>query len=215
MSTTPNTDRKSAVSTLRFAIAPLTKDSADELTYGEVHEIPNNLITVRYTPTMNQASQFASGMQVDGYVAKAGGTLEIGVCGLNSEDETLMFGSKLDEKTAVLTSNKDDVVPDVMVIYSTKRSDGTINLYKFPKTKLTSQGETAQTSDDNGVTYQTTTVNGTYKPLLKNGNDSHIIKGLDISTEEGKAIEAEWFAKALGRISDDVSATAYEELSSN
>lgn len=202
---TQATDRKSAVSTLRFAICPLKNDSGDGLEYeSTVTEIANNLITAKYTPKMNTGSQYASGMEVDSYVAKSGGTLDISVCGLTATDETLFFGSKIDKTTGVLVSSKNDVVPDVMVIYSTKRSDGKVNLYKFPKTKFTSQGESAQTSEENGVTYQATTLQGNYKPTLYDGNDMYCVKGVDLKTEEGRRFEAAWFATADGGIKASV-----------
>ena len=57
------TDRKSAVCTKRFAYAPLTTDNADTLAYGDVTEIKDILITTKYTPKMNSASQYASGVE--------------------------------------------------------------------------------------------------------------------------------------------------------
>lgn len=198
---TQGTARKSAVSTLRFAVAPLTLDNGTTLTYGAVHEIENNLVTVKYAPEMQSASQYASGIEVDGYVAKAGGSLDVSLVNTNSEDDTILFGTAVEVATGVSVSNKDDIVPDVMVIYSTKNSDGTINLYKFPKAKFTSQGESTQTVDDKGVTYNSVSLQAKYKALINNGDEMYSVKGLDISSTEGKAFETAWFASATGGIS--------------
>ena len=198
-----STERKAPVGTQRFAVIPLSKDSGETLTYSNtVTEIAAALITAKYTPKMNSNTQFASNQAIDSYVAKAGGTLDITLCGLNASDESLLFGSKVNETTGLITSNKDDVVPDVMVAYSTNRSDGTINLYKFPKVKFASQGETAETADDSGIKYQGVTLQGTYKPTINNGDDSYIIKGVATSTAEGKALETAWFASAMGGINE-------------
>ncbi len=191
-------NRKSNVTTLRFAVAPLETDSADELKYGAVTEMQNNLITAGYQPTINRASQYASGVQVEEYAAKNGGTLNVTVCGLTAEDEELFTGSAYDADSSVITSNKDDIIPDLMAIWSTKRSDGTINLYKAPKVKFASQGETVNTTDENGITYQATSLQGNYRPLLKTGDDIFSIKGVNLKSEEGKALEEAWFATALG-----------------
>lgn len=193
-----STERRSAVTVLQLAVAPLTKDTADELSYGDVTKLEDNLITAKYTPRMNTAGQFASGVEVESYVAKNGGTLDITVRALNAMDESILFGSKIDSETGVLVSGKDDLVPDNMIIYSTRRSDGKLNLYKFPKAKFTSQGESVQTVDENGITYQSLGLQAGYKPTLNNGNDMYVVKGADPETD--KQLIEEWFATALGGI---------------
>lgn len=192
------TDRKSAVCTKRFAYAPLTTDNADTLAYGDVTEIKDILITTKYTPKMNSASQYASGVEVDSYVAKAGGALDVTIVNTNSADEVALFGAKVNTSTGVLESGKDDVVPDVMCIYSTMTSDGKINLYKFPKCKFTSQGENVQTTDENGVTFNSLALQANYKALINTGVDMYCVKGLDPVTDKA-SIDA-WFATAAGVI---------------
>lgn len=199
---TQSTERRSAVTTLQFAVAPLTTDSAEKLEYGTPVILQDNLITAKYTPNMNKASQHASGVEVESYVAKNGGTLDITVRALNAADETALFGSKVDATTGVLVSNKDDIVPDNMVIYSTRRSDGKLNLYKFAKAKFTSQGESVQTIDENGITYQALSLQAGYKPTINNGNDMYVVKGADPTTD--KALIEEWFSSALGGIQSEV-----------
>lgn len=195
---TQGTERKAAVCTDRFAYAPLTTDNAETLAYGDVVEIKDILITVKYTPKMNSASQYASGVEVDSYVAKAGGLVDVTVVNTNPTDDVTLFGSKINETTGVLESGKDDVVPDVMVMYSTKTSTGKINLYKFPKCKFTSQGESAQTTDENGVTFNGLALQANYKALLNTGKDMYVVKGLDPVTD--KTTIDDWFKTASGVI---------------
>ena len=195
---TQGTERKAAVCTERFAYAPLTTDSSETLAYGDVVEIKDILITTKYTPKMNSASQYASGVEVDSYVAKAGGTLDVTIVNTNPTDDVTLFGSKLNETTGVLESGKDDVVPDVMVMYSTKTSTGKINLYKFPKCKFTSQGESAQTTDENGVTFNGLALQANYKALLNTGKDMYVAKGLDPVND--KTTIDDWFKTASGVI---------------
>lgn len=195
---TQGTDRKTAVCTRRFAYAPLTIDNATTVTYGDVTEIDNALITVQPQPTYVNGSQYASGVEIDSYTAKAGGTLNITVAGLNAADEVALFGSTLNTTTGVLESGPDDVVKDVMVIYSTTNSDGKVNLYKYPKCKFSSQGETVQTTDNNGITYNATSLVATYKPLINKRKEVYTVKGLDPTTD-ATFIEA-WFSTATGGI---------------
>lgn len=189
-------ERRSPVSVLELAYAPLTVDSKDQVTYGAVVNMGGTLISANYAPQMNTTSQFAGGQQYDSYTSKSGGTVDIQVPGLNGTDQQGLLGYKLNSTTGLITSNKSDVVPFVMVIYSTETSEGRINLYKFPKTKFTTSGENATTKESNGVTFQTTTLNGTYSPLIKTGDDMFCLKGLD-PVEDSETINA-WFATATG-----------------
>lgn len=188
-----------AVSTDRFATAVLTEDSGTTLTYAAVKEIESDLITVKYTPKMNQASMYASGIAVESYVAKSGGTIDVTVVGLTDDEEKDYFGATVDAN-GVLVDNKDDYVPDLAVIWSTVRSDGKMNLYKVMKTKFASQGEEASTSDDSGVKYNGTALQGEYKALINSGDFMFKRKKIDPKTPEGASIIETWFGSALGGI---------------
>lgn len=190
-------ERRSAVSVLQLAYAPLVLDTKNMLTYGEVVPMDNVLMSAGYTPRMNNASQFASGQEYDSYVAKSGGTVNIQVPALNSSDELGLFGCTEDEE-GVVASNKSDVVPNVMVIYSTETSQGMVNLYKFPKVKFTDQGETATTKNENGVTYQAQNLSGNYSALIHTGDDKFNIKGIDPNSDDGKKLIEDWFKTAVG-----------------
>lgn len=193
-----SSERRSAVSVLRFAYAPLTVDTVDMITYGEVKDLKDTLISASYTPRMNSASQYAGGQEYDSYVAKAGGTLEIQLPALTASEETDLFGCNEDEASGVVTSNKEDVVPDIMVIYSTQTSKHKVNLYKFPKVKFTNQGEAVTTKNENGITYQAQTLSGNYAALLNTGDEMYSVKSVDPKTPEGKKLIEEWFATAVG-----------------
>lgn len=73
-----------------------------------------------------------------------------------------------------------------------------INLYKFPKCKFTSQGENVQTTDENGVTFNSLALQANYKALINTGVDMYCVKGLDPVTDK-TSIDA-WFATASGII---------------
>lgn len=198
--------RKTAVCTDRYATALLITDNGGSLSYGAVEEVVTTLISTKYAPKMNSAEQYASGVAVDSYVSKSGGTLDIVVVGLDTEDENRYFGSTV-SGDGLISSGKDDVVPDRMVIYSTKRSDGKINLYKFPKAKFTSQGEQTETTDSSGIKYSGTQLKAEYKATIYNGKDMHIRKAVDPSTEEGAKLIKAWFETAMGGITDNTMIT--------
>ena len=193
-----STSRRSAVTVLRFAYAPLVTDSAEAATYGEVKDLHDTLISASYTPRMNTASQYAGGQEYDSYTAKSGGTLAVQIPTITAAEEKDLFGCALNDTSGVVTSNKNDVVPNVMVIYSTQTSEGNINLYKFPKVKFTNQGESVTTKNENGVTYQAPTFSGNYAALLYNGDENYIVRGVNPTTTEGKKQISDWFATAAG-----------------
>lgn len=188
-----------SVSTDRFATAVLKEDSGEKITYDAVKEIETDLVTIKYTPKMNSATMHASGVAVESYIAKAGGTVDITVVGLTDEEEKDYFGARIDE-SGVVVENKDDYVNDLAVIWSTIRSDGKVNLYKIMKAKFSSQGEEATTSDDNGVTFNGTALQGDYKALIHSGDIIFKKKKIDPKTAEGKALIETWFGSALGGI---------------
>ena len=187
------------VSTDRFATAVLTEDSGANLTYAEVKEIETDLVSIKYTPKMNSSGMYASGTQVESYIAKAGGTVDVTVVGLTDEEEKDYFGATIDAN-GVVVDNKNDYVPDLAVIWSTLRSDGKMNLYKIMKTKFASQGEEANTSDDSGVKYNGTALQGEYKALINSGDFMFKRKKVDPKTGAGASLIEEWFGSALGGI---------------
>lgn len=188
-----------AVSTDRFATAVLTEDSGTTITYNAVKEIESDLITIKYQPKMNSAQMYASGIAVESYVAKSGGTVDLTVVGLTDEEEKDYFGATIDAN-GVLVDNKDDYVPDLAVIWSTVRSDGKMNLYKIMKTKFANQGEEVSTSDDSGVKFNGTALQGEYKALINSGDFMFRRKKVDPKTGAGAALIEEWFGSALGGI---------------
>ena len=94
-----------------------------------------------------------------------------------------------------------------MVIYSTKRSDGKLNLYKFPKAKFTSQGEQAETTDANGIKYSGTALKADYKATINNGKEMYIRKAIDPKSAEGAKLIKAWFETAMGGITSDTIVT--------
>lgn len=198
MATITDTSRAPSVSTDRLAFAPLTSDTDSTLTYGDVTEINKSLISVSRTPKMNSAKMYASGQAIASYVAKAGGQLQITMPSLDNSDEVLLFGKTYDETAKTVTNNKDDYVPAVMAIYSTDRADGTKNLYKVMKVKFAEGAENVETSDDSGTKFQSVQISGDYEQLIKNGDDVIVLRGVDPTTEDGKALISAWFGSALG-----------------
>ena len=193
MANTLNTDRKSPIGLERLVIWPITQDTSEGITYGETPvEIKKALMTASDTPAISQATQDADNQVVDEVCAKTGGQLTLGVTGLNSEDRVAIYGEKSDSETNI--TNKDDVIPYVCTAYMTKRSDGLVNLYKYPKIKFIEQQESYETVKRDGVTFAASSLQGNYIPTVANGDARYVRRGVDPATDS--AFIQSWFTAA-------------------
>lgn len=194
-----NKIEKPPVGLERLVMWPLTEDDeTGEATYGTAHPFFKKLMSASPTPSIAEASLDADDQTIDHVVDKNGGELSIGLTALSGEDRTLLYGERKEGKVSI--SNKDDVSPYVGVAYMTPRRDGLVNLYKYPKVCFAPQGETYNTQKKGGIEYATTTIKGTYMPLLENGDDCY--RALGVDPKEDAALITAWFTDG-GAISAD------------
>ncbi|HCF83134.1 MAG TPA: phage tail protein, partial [Ruminococcaceae bacterium] len=111
------------------------------------------------------------------FIAKDGGSIDITVNGFGKGDAAFLFGET--DKNGTEVSGSDDIVPSVATAYYTKRPDGKINLYKFPKTKFMPEGEDSKQQEGSNVSYGTANLKGTYSPLLSSKADCYKRYGVD------------------------------------
>lgn len=193
MSTTLDSKRKSPIGLERLVVWQMTADEDTGITYEETAtEISKTLMTASDTPSFSQAEQSADNQVVDEVSAKTGGQLTLGLTNLNSEDRVLIYGEKADNETNI--TNKDDVVPYLCVAFMTTRSDGKVNLYKYPKIKFVEQAENFETIKRDGITFATSSMQGNYIPTVANGDARYVRRGLDRKTDA--AAIASWFTEA-------------------
>ncbi|MCL1823930.1 MAG: hypothetical protein FWG44_06975 [Oscillospiraceae bacterium] len=176
----------------QLAIAPVKTDSAETIEYDTVTKFPKSHISITITPTSNSGQQWAENQSINNWASKTGGTFSIVVAYLRTEEKAVAYGETLDTATGVLVSNKDDVIPDVMLI-TLLRSNDTNTLIKLPKAKLSGAPITGTTETEGGKTLSTVTISGTYGATIYDGNDKYEKQGV---TQESDITA--WFDTAKG-----------------
>jgi len=185
----------------RLVMWPVTADTSSGITYGDTATaFTKKLMTKQDTPTVNTANLDACNQTVDDYVAINGGELTIGITDLDGTERTLLYGETANV-SGVNVSNGDDRPGDLCVAFMTTRSDGKVNLFKYSKTKFSPQAESAETTKKNGITYQTISLKGEYKPSIYDKNARYVQYGVDPVTDA--AVVTAWFASAEGTIVPD------------
>lgn len=185
---------RSIINVKRLTMWKQTADGKDATTYDvDAREFVKQLSAVKYTPKVETAEQYGDGVKVEDYVAKNGGTLDITIRGFDTDDNEFLFGETKNTE-GVNVSNSGDIVPYVCVAYMTERPDGLVNLYKFPKVKFMPQGEDNRQREGTSVNYGTASIQGTYSPLLSNGDDSY--KRYAVDPDKDSAFIENWFTDA-------------------
>ena len=184
-------DRKAPFKLSRLGVFPLTKDDETTVEYGTAYPFAMSLMTASTTPNTTTASLDADDQQVEQVTVKNGGSINIGLTALNEDDEATLYGKKIVQGTVV--SNKDDITPSNGVAYMTGRSDGKVNLYKYPKVKFAPGEKSNQTQKSEGLEFSTITIAGNYIPTIFSGDDEYIRYAVDPVAD--KAIVDSWFTE--------------------
>lgn len=193
MANSTDNRRRSTVNVMRLTMWLMTGDTSEGTTYETTPRTwDNSLNNVKYTPRMQTNEQYGDGIRVENFIAKDGGDIDIGVNGFGPGDSAFLFGET--NKNGTEVSSADDIVPDVCTAYMTKRSDGKLNLYKFPKTKFMPEGEDSKQQEGSKIEYGTANLKGTYSPLISTGEDCY--KRLGVDAKEDAALIEKWFAEA-------------------
>ena len=185
--------RRSIINVARLTMFKMIDDTTSGTTYEkDAYTWEKSLASAKYTPKMQSNQQYGDGVKVEDFIAKDGGDIEITVNGFEAGDAAYLFGETNTNGTEI--SNADDIVPNVCVAYYTKRADGKINLYKFPKAKFMPEGEDAKQQEGSNISYGTANLKGSYAPLLSNGDDCYKRYGVDPKTDS--ALIEKWFTEA-------------------
>lgn len=193
--------RRSTINVERLTMHKMLSDTKDGTIYEETPRTwDDSLAAAKYTPKMQTNQQYGDGKKVEDFIAKDGGDINITVNGFGAGDSEFLFGET--NKNGTEISGANDIVPDLCVSYFTKRTDGKINLYKFPKTKFMPEGEDSKQQEGTNISYGTANLKGVYSPLISSGEDCYKRYGVD--PEKDSALIEKWFTVADYNASEEV-----------
>lgn len=193
-----NLKAKPPINVKRLTMWQMTDEENE--TYGEAHAYTGRLMSYRDSITSNSTKLYGDGELADVAQRVTEGTLEIGVHELSDEERTDVYGETV-VNGATVTSVSDNA-PYQCVAIMLERKDGTVNLKKWFKTTFAPHEENVTQLENNGVTYATPTLKGTYIPN-KDGRFRAVLSGLDTTKDE--AIIEKWFTQAdyIGEETDE------------
>ena len=178
-----------------LALFPMTKEETKTTpaTYGNVLDFVNRFMSFNDTPKMNSTSVNGDGATTNNYNAKDGGDLTLNVQKIKGEERVMIFGEK-EEADGSISSGSKDLISYTSAVFTVDNDDGTVDLHKYPKTKLVEQPTSVEQKGENGVKYSTAVLKGRYIDLKNTDKGRYILEDIDPKTEEGKKIIADWYA---------------------
>lgn len=187
-----NENARAAVGLERLAVWPVTKNTSDELTFGEVHELKHRLMAMTSTPKVVSGVLNADDMPVENVTETQGCDIDLDVTALNSEERVLFYGETLRNGTNVRSTS--DTPGLLVVACMTKRADGLYNLKKYMAVKFIEQAQTNNTVELGNIKYDTIKLKGECYPPLKLNEYRYVRFGVDLVKDAD--IVTKWFTEA-------------------
>lgn len=174
-------------------IFPMSEEETvtTDAVYGEGISFVNRFMSFTDTPKQNSGSLFGDGAKTHSNVSKDGGELTLNIQKYSADESVNLF-DETKEVDGTVSMGKDDVIPYVSAVFEVENDDGTVDLYKYPKLKLTEQAKTVQQKGENGITYSTSELKGDYIFDFKNRKARYRKENLS-PVDDVAEIEA-WFA---------------------
>lgn len=176
-----------------FHIAPLTAGSdtaSTEPQYTTSLKI-NGAISASSTVNASSESFYSDDVIEEVLSSVSSVTFEVEVSNLSIKERAALLGQNT--SGAMANGNKDDISPEVAVMFRSKKTDGTFRYVCLPKCKFSVPSESYATEADS-VTAQTMTLTCEAMPLMYNGNYKITLDENDAAiTTAQKAAMATWF----------------------
>lgn len=198
MSITPSTQGqtlgvRTPINVVRLAMWKITEGTTED-TYGSVIDFDKRFMSYTDDVTIATAQLYGCGELMDSVSRPTQGALVLNIHALKASERADILGETVASDTATLTGK--EVAPYMVVALAEELPNGHVNLHKYYKTQF-AQGQIGTQQTDTGVTFSTTSLNGTYIKNGRVGKMRDIKFDVDPTTEEGSAIYESWFTKAV------------------
>lgn len=198
MAITPSTQgqtlgARTPINVKRLAMWKITEGTSSD-TYGSVLDFDKRFMS--YTDNLNVATAqlYGCGELMDSVTKITQGALAINIHAFKASERAALFDETVATDTATLKGT--EISPYMVVALAEELPNGHWNLYKYYKTQF-APGQTGSQQSDTGVTFSTTTINGTYIKNGRVGKMRDIKFDVDPTTDEGSAAVEAWFTIAV------------------
>lgn len=198
MAITPSTQgqtlgARTPINVVRLAMWKITEGTTED-TYGSVIDFDKRFMSYTDDVTIATAQLYGCGELMDSVSRPTQGALVLNVHALKASERADILGETVASDTATLTGK--EVAPYMVVALAEELRNGHLNLYKYYKTQF-AQGQIGTQQTDTGVTFSTTSLNGTYIKNGRVGKMRDIKFDVDPTTDDGSAAIESWFTTAV------------------
>ena len=198
MSLTPSTQgttlgERTPINVKRLAMWKITEGTSSD-TYSSVIDFDMRFMSYTDEPVVTNAQLYGCGEVMDMVSRTTQGNLVLNIHALKAAERAAILGETVASDTATLKGS--ELSAYMVVALAEELPNGHWNLYKYYKAQFT-QGQRGAQQTDSGVTFSTTTLNGTYFKNGRVGKMRDIKFDVDPGSDEGSAAIEAWFTTAV------------------
>lgn len=172
---------------------PLTADTKDVLTYGAPFRVAP-AVSASISPNTSDDSFYADDQALIANQTISSVSLELETADIPDNVVAKLMGLTVDEKGVVIDNIRAQA-PNVALAFRSLKSNGKYKYIVLYKGSFGTGEDSYQTKEDS-ITFQTTTITGTFLPTIHDGNWRASVnedaEGVD------STVVAEWFKKVYG-----------------
>lgn len=172
---------------------PLTADTKDVLTYGAPFRVAP-AVSASISPNTSDDSFYADDQALIANQTISSVSLELETADIPDNVVAKLMGLTVDEKGVVIDNIRAQA-PNVALAFRSLKSNGKYKYIVLYKGSFGTGEDSYQTKEDS-ITFQTTTITGTFLPTIHDGNWRASVnedaEGVD------PTVVAEWFQKVYG-----------------
>ena len=184
---------RTPINVKRLAMWKITEGTSED-TYSSVIDFDMRFMSYTDEVAVATAQLYGCGELMDAVSKPTQGNLVLNIHALKAAERASILGETVASDTATLKGS--ELSAYMVVALAEELPNGHWNLYKYYKAQFT-QGQRGAQQTDSGVTFSTTTLNGTYFKNGRVGKMRDIKFDVDPNSDEGSAAIEAWFTTAV------------------